>query len=166
MAGIPHCSGAKNKEIERPIALVASLYRLWCKLRAPYTRQWQLDIKDTYLWERAMPGTECRQVALKRAFMTEHHHAMKCTVISVLLEMSNFYDRINLDKLCERWLHSDYPGLHAALAMQIYCGSRILEAEGEASMPLWATHGILAGDPAKDIHNYTQTCGLTPSALI
>ena len=31
--------------------------------------------------------------------------------------------------------------------MQVYAGSRILEAEGEASEPLWASHGILAGDP-------------------
>ena len=31
--------------------------------------------------------------------------------------------------------------------MQVYTGQRILEAEGEASAPLWATHGILAGDP-------------------
>lgn len=29
----------KNADIERPISLVASMYRLWCRLRAPYTRQ-------------------------------------------------------------------------------------------------------------------------------
>lgn len=54
----------KNAEIERPIALVATMYRLWCRLRAPYTRQWQLDIQQEYFWERAMPGMECLQVAL------------------------------------------------------------------------------------------------------
>ena len=31
--------------------------------------------------------------------------------------------------------------------MQVYAGNSILEAEGEASEPLWASHGILAGDP-------------------
>lgn len=137
----------KNKDIERPIALVASLYRLWCKVRSPYTKQWSLDIQETYKWERAVPGTECLKVALKRAFVTEHHQALKRTVISVLMDMSNFYDRIDLEKLNERWLDSDYPATHAALAMQIYCGSRILEAEGEAARPIWASHGILAGDP-------------------
>ena len=137
----------KNSEIEHPIALVASLYRLWCKVRAPYTQQWQHSIKDVYIWERAVPGTECLTVALKRAFMTEHHKALQRTVISVLLDMSNFYDRIDLEKLTERWLDSDYPATHAALAMQIYCGSRILEAEGEASRPIWTANGILAGDP-------------------
>ena len=35
----------KNAEIERPIALVATMYRLSCRLRSPYTRQWQLDIQ-------------------------------------------------------------------------------------------------------------------------
>lgn len=31
--------------------------------------------------------------------------------------------------------------------MQVYCGNRILEAEGEASEPLWTKNGNLAGDP-------------------
>ena len=79
--------------------------------------------------------------------MTEHHHALKRTVVSVLLDMPNFYDRISLEKLAARRLDSDYPAPHAALATQIYCGPRILEAEGEASRPIWATHAILAGDP-------------------
>ena len=78
----------QNQDIERPIALVASRYRLWCKVRAPYTKQWQLDIQDLYQWERAVPGTECLKVALRRAFMTEHHQALKGTVISVLMDMS------------------------------------------------------------------------------
>ena len=44
-------------------------------------------------WERAVPGTECLQVALKRAFLAEHHNALRKTVVSVLLDMSNFYDQ-------------------------------------------------------------------------
>ena len=67
---------------------MASLYRLWCRLKAPYTRQWQVAIQREHLRERAVPGTERLQVALKRAFMTEHHQAMKKTVISILLDMS------------------------------------------------------------------------------
>ena len=79
--------------------------------------------------------------------MTEHHTAHRRTVVSVLLDLSNFYDRICLQKLATRWVASSYPATHAAMAMQVYSGSRILEAEGEASEPLWGTHGILAGDP-------------------
>lgn len=94
-----------------------------------------------YPWERAIPGTECLQVALKRAFITEHHQALNKTVISVLLDMSNFYDRIHLNKLAERWIESDYPAIHAALAIQVYSGTRILEAEGEASGPIRTERG-------------------------
>ena len=137
----------KSAIIERPIALVATLYRLWCRVRSDQTKRWSSNIQQEYPWERAVPGTECLQVALKRSFMTEHHAAHNRTVISVLLDMSNFYDRIDLVKLTERWLDSSYPAAHAALAVQVYSGQRILEAEGEASQPLWATHGILAGDP-------------------
>ena len=43
----------KNKDIERPIALVASLYRLWCKVRAPYTKQWQLNGNVQYQVQNA-----------------------------------------------------------------------------------------------------------------
>lgn len=35
----------------------------------------------------------------------------------------------------------------ASFAMQIYLGTRILEAEGEASQPMWTENGILSGDP-------------------
>ena len=137
----------KSAIIERPIALVATLYRLWCRVRNDQTKRWSSNIQHEYPWERAVPGTECLQVALKRSFMTEYHAAHNRTIISVLLDMSKFYDRIDLIKLAERWLDSSYPATHAALAIQVYSGQRILEAEGEASQPLWATHGILAGDP-------------------
>ena len=137
----------KNQVIERPIALVSTMYRLWCRLRNQLTKSWASNIQQEYPWERAVPGTECLQVALKRSFMTEYHSTHKRSVISVLLDLSNFYDRIALDKLAQRWLESTYPATHAALAMQVYTGQRILEAEGEASQPLWTANGILAGDP-------------------
>ena len=137
----------KNNVIERPIALVATMYRLWCRLRSQLTKSWASNIQHEYPFEGAVPGTECLQVALKRSFMTEYHSNHKRSVISVLLDMSNFYDRISLEKLAQRWVESTYPATHAALAMQVYTGQRILEAEGEASQPIWTSNGILAGDP-------------------
>ena len=96
----------KSQVIKRPIALVATMYCLWCRLRNGHTKSWAQNIEDKYPWERAVPGTECLQVALKRAFMTEHHQAHRRTVVSVLLDMSNFYDRICWQKLATRWLDS------------------------------------------------------------
>lgn len=60
--------------------------------------------------------------------MTERQQAHRRTVVSVLLDLSNFYGRISLQKLATRWLDSSYPATHAAMAMQVYSGARILEA--------------------------------------
>lgn len=127
--------------------MVATLYRLWCKLRWPVLQKWQAELVTTMPWERAIPGTECLQVALRRAFSVEHHKALNRTVISVLWDLSNFYDRLDLERLYDKWKSANYPPLHAAFAMQVYLGSRILEAKGEASQPLWTRKCILAGDP-------------------
>ena len=53
----------RSAEIERPIALVATMYRLWCRLRNSYTKEWQSQLAEEFPWERAIPGTECLQVA-------------------------------------------------------------------------------------------------------
>lgn len=79
--------------------------------------------------------------ALKRALMTEHHQALKKTVISVLLDMSNFFDRISPEKLAERWIHSDYT--LPPMSPWQRRSTVSLEAEGEASGPIWTSHGIL-----------------------
>ena len=96
----------KSSEIERPIALVASLYRLWCRRRNPYSKSWQIRIQHDYPWERAVPSGSTQE-----SFHDRAPPALKKTVISVLLDMSNFYDRINLEKLAERWTDSDRFGL-------------------------------------------------------
>lgn len=80
----------KSEVIERPIALVATLYRLWCRVRSNMAE----PIRGRIPMGTSHPGIECLQVALKRAFITEHHHSLKKTVTSVLLDMSNLYDRI------------------------------------------------------------------------
>lgn len=67
----------------------------------------QILVFDAFAWHASSPScqetgladAECLQVALKRAFMTAHHADHKRTVISVLLDLSNFYDRISLEKL-------------------------------------------------------------------
>lgn len=145
----------KSPEIERPIALVASLYRLWCKIRAPYTKQWQQNIQDTYVWERVVPGAECLKVALKRAFMTEHHKALDRTVISVLLDTSNFYDRIDLETTQQEFLKlKERPRSFCGLTMAFW-----LEILRRHSPPR-STFTEPYIYSTKRIHNYTPTYGL------
>ena len=46
----------KNPSIERPIALVATTYRLWTKVRSEEIKAWQSTLQIQMPWERAIPG--------------------------------------------------------------------------------------------------------------
>ena len=60
--------------------------------------------------------------------------------------MSNFYDRVNLAKLAERFADVEFPPLPAIVCMQMYCDRRVLDADGETS-DKWPERGVLAGCP-------------------
>ena len=137
----------KSEQIERPIALVSTVYRLWCKMRADELRQWQAGLDVQMPWERARPGCQVLHIALKRLLQAEVMTANKRFVVSVLCDLSNFYDRISLSKLTERWQQVRYPEVHAMFATQLYTSARYLEDENITQGPLYATNGILAGDP-------------------
>ena len=128
----------KNEQIERPIALVSTVYRLWCKMRAEELRTWQQELDSLMPWERAKPGCQVLHIALKRLLQAEVMTANQKCVVSVLCDLSNFYDRISLTRLSERC---------AIFATQLYTSARYLEGENITQGPVFATNGILAGDP-------------------
>ena len=137
----------KNATIERPIALTSSVYRFWCKMRGDLIKQWQSQLGGLMPWERAKPGSQCLHIALNRLLRAEVNSADQKFVVSTLIDLSNFYDRIDLQLLAERWSEVQYPPLMAKMAMLIYRGPRYLEGEGMVDGPLYARNGILAGDP-------------------
>ena len=137
----------KIVDIERPIALMSTVYRYWCKLRQSELHAWQEQLTLLMPWERAKPGNQCLHIALRRLLRSEVFTAQKKFAVSVLCDLSFFYDRISLVKLSERWSTVQYPPTHEALATLMYQGSRYLEGEAVITGPMYATHGILAGDP-------------------
>ena len=137
----------KNATIERPIALTSAVYRFWCKLRGDLIKQWQSQLGGLMPWERAKPGSQCLHIALSRLLRAEVNSADQKFVVSTLIDLSNFYDRIDLQLLSERWSEVQYPPLMAKMAMLIYRGPRYLEGEGMVDGRLYARNGILAGDP-------------------
>lgn len=91
--------------------------------------------------DRARPGANVLHVALERLLRQEVHKARRQHGITVLMDMSAFYDAIQLDKLQAEALKLDYPPLLLELAMQLYCGraERILAHDEE---PLWSAGWI------------------------
>ena len=98
-----------SQAIERPIALVATLYRLWCRLRNVQTKQWASNIQQDYAWERAVPGTECLQNITRPTAQRRCRCYWTCP--------TSFY------QLANRWLNSSYPATHAAIHRHQNLGS-------------------------------------------
>ena len=54
---------AKNSEVERPIALMHVVLKLFLKLRYPLVNQWIQDIKDRIWWDSAKAGVSCIDIS-------------------------------------------------------------------------------------------------------
>ena len=137
----------KNQKLERPITLTSTLWRLWCRLRKPLLDQWQQNLPSTMSHDRARPGANVLHVALERLLRQEVTKARQQHGITVLMDMSTFYDTINLVKLQEEAIDLDYPPLMLELAMQLYCGPKAILAEQGMTPFFHVDHGVPAGCP-------------------
>ena len=137
----------KNQKLERPITLTSTLWRLWCRLRKPLLDQWQKNLPPSMSHDKARPGANVLHVALERLLRQEVTKAGQHHGITVLMDMSTFYDTINLSWLQEEAIGLDYPPLMLELAMQLYCGPKAILAEQELTPFFHVDHGVPAGCP-------------------
>ena len=137
----------KNSIIERPITLTSTLWRTWCRLRKPALDQWQRTLPKAMDHDRARPGANVLYVALERLLRQEVQRARGCQGITVLMDMSTFYDTIPLDRLQQEAIKLNYPPLHLELALQLYTGPKAINAEQEFTPFFRVDRGIPAGCP-------------------
>ena len=102
---------AKNPTIERPITLTSTLYRLWRRLRKPILDAWQEALPDFMNHDRARPGANVLQVALERLLRQEVQRANQRHGVTVLMDLSTFYDTIQLQRLQDQAMAINYPPL-------------------------------------------------------
>ena len=138
---------AKNEKVERPITLTSVLYRTWCRLRKSMLDSWQLNLPSSMDYDRARPGATALHVALDRLLRQESNKTLAQHGITVLLDMSTFYDTIDLKKLQTVAQAHDYPPLALEFAMQVYTGPKAVLADAELSHWFHVTHGVAAGCP-------------------
>ena len=137
----------KNQTIERPITLTSTLWRTWCRLRKPLLDQWQKTLLATMAHDRARPGANVLRVALEKLLRQEVHRARGLHGVTVLMDMSTFYDTINLSRLQDEAMKLGYPPLMLELAMQLYTGPKAISAEQEFTPFFRLDQGIPAGCP-------------------
>ena len=137
----------KNEAKERPITLTSLLYRVWCRLRKPLLDDWQKHLPATMQHDRARPGAQVLHVALERLLRQEVHRATGRYGVTCLMDMSTFYDTINLQRLQTEALKLQYPPLMLEMALQVYHGPKAIVAEQEMTPFFTVTHGVPAGCP-------------------
>ena len=133
----------KNERIERPIALTSCLYRLWNSYRKHELHCWQLTLDQDMPWDFARPHKDCLSIAVGRMLKAEIGKRQGIHTVTCLADLTCFYDTVQLDHLIQ--LH--YPPLHLKLALDLYTGPRLIQAEGIAGNPKYYEKGILQGCP-------------------
>ena len=116
----------KNQKLARPVTLTSTLWRVWCRLRKPLLDRWQQQLPQSMNHDKARPGANVLHVALERLLRQEVTKARKHHGVTVLMDMSTFYDTIHLARLQEEALKLEYPPLRLELAMQVYCGPKAI----------------------------------------
>ena len=137
----------KSAKVERPIALTSCLYRVWNSYRKYDIQRWQMTLDDDLPWDQARPKRDCLSIAVGRMLKSEIRKHQGVHTVTCLADLSCFYDTVNLDSILEPAAELNYPPVHLKLALDLYSGPRLIQAEGIAGDPKHYSHGILQGCP-------------------
>ena len=99
-------------------------------------------------YDRARPGATALHVALERLLRQETAKSLERHGVTVLLDMSTFYDTLDLQKLQQTAQDLNYPPLALEFAMQVYTGHKAILAEGELPCDNRSCSGLPTGATA------------------
>ena len=138
----------KSTKKERPIALLHFLYRSYIRLRWDLIASWQGDYSKLAVWDKALPGSQVLDVALGRLMRGEATRQASAHMVTLFLDLENFYDRCRFGDMLKAGLDLGYPPLILHQAWLVYSAPRLLQADGAIAPPIWPKQGVLAGCPA------------------
>ncbi|CAE7348380.1 unnamed protein product [Symbiodinium microadriaticum] len=139
---------AKNQAIERPIGLCSVVYKAWLQMRYPLVQAWLQGYEKVAPWDAAVPGVTCLSVSIARVFKCEVAVATGRHRATLYLDLSTFYETLSHAKLIESAMALNFPASVLNIALQIYRGGRIIDAEGNMGPISFTDRGVIAGCPA------------------
>ena len=139
---------AKNQATERPIGLCSVVYKTWLQMRYPLVQSWLQGYEKVAPWDSAVPGVTCLSVSIARVFKCEVAVATGRHRATLYLDLSTFYETLSHAKLIESAKVLDFPASVLNIALQIYRGGRIIDAEGNMGPISFTDRGVIAGCPA------------------
>ena len=138
---------AKNQTIERPIGLCSVVYKAWIQMRYHLVQEWLLGYEQMAPWDSAVPGVTCLSVSIARVFKCEIAVATGRHRATLYLDLSTFYETLSHTKLIQAAKSLNFPSCVLNMALQIYRGGRIIDAEGSMGPISFTDRGVIAGCP-------------------
>eukprot|EP00439_Symbiodinium_sp_Y106_P074941 s2732_g14.t1 len=139
---------AKNVSIERPIGLCDVVYKAWLQVRYSLVQAWMKQYEMRAPWDAAKPGVTCLTVSISRIFKSEIAVATGRHRATVYLDLTTFYETLAHSRLIASAQELGFPATLLNIAIQIYRGARIIDAEGSMSPVTFTSCGVIAGCPA------------------
>ncbi|CAE7600840.1 unnamed protein product [Symbiodinium sp. CCMP2592] len=137
----------KKPERERPIGLTSYGYRIWARSRWPVYEKWARAYAATAPWDGARQGASSLDIALARLIRSEVNHFHKTKGITLLLDLREFYEHVDLVGLTHSAMEHDFPPIVLHHCIQLYTHSRYICTEGVLASPVRPTRGVIAGCP-------------------
>jgi hypothetical protein len=141
----------KSDQIERPIGLTHVLWRIWAKVRWQPILDWISQYSPVAVWDSALPGRSCLDIAIKRLIVAEGARRHNHCFVSLFADLTQYYEHVDQHKLLEEALRLNFPQQHIGLALQVYSAPRYIDVEGILCPPVRPGKGIVAGCPLAPI---------------
>ena len=128
---------------ERPIALLATLYRVWARCRGPWIREW--DVARASFYDRALAGSSALQAAMGRLLVDEVATLQGLQSCRILWDIEKFYDSVSWLQLLHWGQILSYPPELLYLGVIVHMSPRVLRHDGHHSDLTLPGNSILAG---------------------
>ncbi len=129
----------------RAITLATSLYRLWGRVRRPYSQEWEARHDRPFF--ASGKGRRVQDVVWRQMLRAEAGCGRGLASAAILWDLASFYDTVNRARLWRLARRHEYPMPIARLAMSAYDAPRAIAMEGRLSRPTYARNGVPAGCP-------------------
>ena len=137
----------KKPTVERPIGLMHVCAKAMLKSRWHLIEEWNRHFQQIAPWDQARVGVSAIEVGAARLLRTEIHAAHDLHGVTLFIDLSTFFESVDHTRLIQVAGEVGFPPLLLELSLRLYRGARVIQAEGTATPPQYATRGIIAGCP-------------------
>ncbi len=135
---IPKASGGR-----RPIALLASILRLWERVRFPIVQRWRDKVRRDWNW--AQRGRSAEQAVWTQTVYDEAAGQRGLGTGAALLDLQKAFEHIPLERAWRAGIKHGYPRVVLRMALECCAFQRRLLLRGATSAAAWTLTAVAAG---------------------